>query len=176
MAEQKFGEGPVAVFYADNPMVSVATMQALMPAGRGGDAGLVLLGMTPAEPENTDGWWWKTAMRPASWNMPMPRRRTLPPFCNAGGMIAPATICVSGSAMKTKNCQGRILPHRYSRHRPRRGHESRGLRGPLRGMHGHQLPRRTGRRPRPPCKSGCAKMRRSNPASPCRAGHRIFLR
>ena len=29
-AEQSFGEGPVAVFYADNPLVSVETMRALL--------------------------------------------------------------------------------------------------------------------------------------------------
>jgi len=49
MAEQTFGEGPVAVFYADNPLVSMATMQALQARLAQGDAGLVLLGMTPPD-------------------------------------------------------------------------------------------------------------------------------
>ena len=44
-----FGEGPVAVFYADNPLVSVETMQVLLTRLRQGDAGLVLLGMTPPD-------------------------------------------------------------------------------------------------------------------------------
>jgi bifunctional UDP-N-acetylglucosamine pyrophosphorylase/glucosamine-1-phosphate N-acetyltransferase len=49
-AEKAFGEGPVAVFYADNPLVSVETMRALLARANAGDAGLVLLGMTPPEP------------------------------------------------------------------------------------------------------------------------------
>ncbi len=49
-AERSFGEGPVAVFYADNPLVSVETMRALLARLNQGDAGLVLLGMTPPDP------------------------------------------------------------------------------------------------------------------------------
>lgn len=48
-AEPFFGEGPVAVFYADNPLVSEQTMRALLARLRQGDAGLVLLGMTPPD-------------------------------------------------------------------------------------------------------------------------------
>ncbi len=48
-AEAFFGEGPVAVFYADNPLVSVETMRALLERLNAGDAGLVLLGMTPPD-------------------------------------------------------------------------------------------------------------------------------
>jgi len=46
MAERSFGEGPVAVFYADNPLVSAVTMRALKARLEAGDAGLVLLGRT----------------------------------------------------------------------------------------------------------------------------------
>ncbi len=49
MAEEKFGEGPVAVFYADNPLITAATMRALKTRLAQGDAGLVLLGTTPPD-------------------------------------------------------------------------------------------------------------------------------
>ncbi len=49
-ARAAFGDGPVAVFYADNPLVSVVTMRGLLARLAQGDAGLVLLGMTPPEP------------------------------------------------------------------------------------------------------------------------------
>jgi bifunctional UDP-N-acetylglucosamine pyrophosphorylase/glucosamine-1-phosphate N-acetyltransferase len=49
-AAHEFGDGAVAVFYADNPLVSADTMRALLARAWAGDAGLVLLGMTPPEP------------------------------------------------------------------------------------------------------------------------------
>jgi bifunctional UDP-N-acetylglucosamine pyrophosphorylase / glucosamine-1-phosphate N-acetyltransferase len=49
-AEAAFGDGWVAVFYADNPLVSAATMQALLRRAEATDAGLVLLAMRPPEP------------------------------------------------------------------------------------------------------------------------------
>jgi bifunctional UDP-N-acetylglucosamine pyrophosphorylase/glucosamine-1-phosphate N-acetyltransferase len=89
MAEQKFGEGPVAVFYADNPLVSVATMQALKRRLAAGDAGLVLLGMTPPEPGKygrlvTEGGY---VTRIVEWADANEAQRGIG-FCNAGGMIA----------------------------------------------------------------------------------------
>jgi bifunctional UDP-N-acetylglucosamine pyrophosphorylase/glucosamine-1-phosphate N-acetyltransferase len=44
-----FGDGLVAVFYADNPLVSAATMRALTARLLAGDAGLVLLATTPPD-------------------------------------------------------------------------------------------------------------------------------
>lgn len=89
MAEQKFGEGPVAVFYADNPLVSTATMQALKARLEAGDAGLVLLGMTPPEPGKygrlvmEDGF----LLRIVEYADAKPEELAIG-FCNAGGLIA----------------------------------------------------------------------------------------
>lgn len=88
MAEQKFGEGPVAVFYADNPLVSVETMHALKDRLAAGDAGLVLLGMTPPEPGKygrlvlADGY----VARIVEYADAKDDERAIG-FCNAGGMI-----------------------------------------------------------------------------------------
>jgi bifunctional UDP-N-acetylglucosamine pyrophosphorylase/glucosamine-1-phosphate N-acetyltransferase len=48
-AEQRFGGGLVAVLYADNPLVSADTLRELSARLEMGDAGLVLLGMTPPD-------------------------------------------------------------------------------------------------------------------------------
>jgi bifunctional UDP-N-acetylglucosamine pyrophosphorylase/glucosamine-1-phosphate N-acetyltransferase len=45
-----FGEGEVAVLYADNPLISPATLRRLIERRLAGDAGLALLAMRPAEP------------------------------------------------------------------------------------------------------------------------------
>jgi len=89
MAEPKFGEGPVAVFYADNPLVTVATMQALKDRLENGDAGLVLLGMTPPKPEKygrlvMEGGFVARIVEYAD----AKDDELAIGFCNAGGMIA----------------------------------------------------------------------------------------
>ena len=48
-AVPQFGEGDVAVLYADNPLISEATLRALL-ARRQAGAGLALLAMRPADP------------------------------------------------------------------------------------------------------------------------------
>jgi bifunctional UDP-N-acetylglucosamine pyrophosphorylase/glucosamine-1-phosphate N-acetyltransferase len=89
MAEPKFGEGSVAVFYADNPLVSVATMQALKDRLETGDAGLVLLGMTPPDA----GKYGRLVMeggfvaRIVEYADAKDEELAIG-FCNAGGMIA----------------------------------------------------------------------------------------
>ena len=45
-----FGDGVAAVFYADNPLVTPATMAAVLARLAAGDAGLVLLASTPPDP------------------------------------------------------------------------------------------------------------------------------
>ena len=50
MAEALFGEGEVAVLYADNPLIRAATLRRLLDRRRAGDAGLALLAMRPPEP------------------------------------------------------------------------------------------------------------------------------
>lgn len=84
-----FGEGPVAVFYADNPLVSVETMQALLVRLRQGDAGLVLLGMTPPDA----GKYGRLVMRDdyvariVEYADASSEERAIG-FCNAGGLAA----------------------------------------------------------------------------------------
>ena len=48
-AEELFTEGDVAVLYADNPLISAATLKLLLARARAGDAGLALLAMRPPE-------------------------------------------------------------------------------------------------------------------------------
>jgi bifunctional UDP-N-acetylglucosamine pyrophosphorylase / glucosamine-1-phosphate N-acetyltransferase len=45
-----FGEGDVAVLYADNPLIRPETLERLLARRRAGDAGLVLLAMRPDDP------------------------------------------------------------------------------------------------------------------------------
>ncbi len=49
-AEAHFGEGEVAVLYADNPLITPETLQRLLDRRRAGDVGLALLAMRPADP------------------------------------------------------------------------------------------------------------------------------
>ena len=91
-AEPYFGEGPVAVFYADNPLVSVETMRALLARLNAGDAGLVLLGMTPPEAGKygrlvMDGAYVSRIVEFVDANE---AERAIG-FCNAGGMAALGT-------------------------------------------------------------------------------------
>ncbi len=90
-AEHEFGDGLVAVFYADNPLVSEATMRALLARAGAGDAGLVLLGMRPPEPGKygrlvMDGAYVSRIVEFADAS-PEEREITL---CNAGGLVAGA--------------------------------------------------------------------------------------
>ncbi len=49
-AEADFGDGEVAVLYADNPLIKTATLQRLLDRRSTGDASLALLAMRPADP------------------------------------------------------------------------------------------------------------------------------
>ena len=49
-AEALFGEGEVAVLYADNPLIQPRTLRDLLDRRRAGDAKLALLAMRPADP------------------------------------------------------------------------------------------------------------------------------
>ncbi len=90
-AEQKFGDGLTAIFYADNPLVSAATMRALIARLQQGDAGLVLLGMRPPEPGKygrlvTEGGYVTKIVEYAD----ATDAEKKIDFCNAGGLIAKA--------------------------------------------------------------------------------------
>jgi bifunctional UDP-N-acetylglucosamine pyrophosphorylase/glucosamine-1-phosphate N-acetyltransferase len=49
-AAGQFGDGDVAVLYADNPLITPATLQRLRQRRAAGDVGLALLAMRPADP------------------------------------------------------------------------------------------------------------------------------
>ena len=90
-AADKFGAGLVAVFYADNPLVSVGTMRALLQRAEAGDAGLVLLAMRPPEPGKygrlvMEGEYVSRIVEFAD-ATPEEKKITL---CNAGGLVAKA--------------------------------------------------------------------------------------
>ncbi len=103
-AETFFGEGPVAVFYADNPLVSVETMRGLLARLAKGDAGLVLLGMTPPDA----GKYGRLVMqgdylaRIVEYADASEEERAIG-FCNAGGMAALGTDMRGWLAQVTNN-------------------------------------------------------------------------
>ncbi|MDE1896690.1 MAG: bifunctional UDP-N-acetylglucosamine diphosphorylase/glucosamine-1-phosphate N-acetyltransferase GlmU, partial [Rhodospirillales bacterium] len=103
-AEMFFGEGPVAVFYADNPLVSVETMRRLLARLAMGDAGLVLLGMTPPDA----GKYGRLVMqgdylaRIVEYADANEAERAIG-FCNAGGMAALGTDMRDWLAQVTNN-------------------------------------------------------------------------
>jgi bifunctional UDP-N-acetylglucosamine pyrophosphorylase/glucosamine-1-phosphate N-acetyltransferase len=90
-AEPEFGDGLAAIFYADNPLVSEATMHALINRLNQSDAALVLLAMSPPEPGKygrlvlEDGYVAKIVEYADATEAE--RAITL---CNAGGLIAQA--------------------------------------------------------------------------------------
>jgi bifunctional UDP-N-acetylglucosamine pyrophosphorylase/glucosamine-1-phosphate N-acetyltransferase len=103
-----FGDGLVAIFYADNPLVSAETMRALAARAGAGDAGLVLLGMTPPEPGKygrlvmEDGY---VASIVEYADATEAQRRL--PLCNAGGLIAGAAQMRSWLAqVRNENAKG----------------------------------------------------------------------
>ena len=91
-AAGRFGNGTVAILYADNPLVSAATLGELAARLDKGDAGLVLLGMTPPDPGKygrliTDGGYLTRIVEYEDANA---AERAIG-FCNAGGMMAGAS-------------------------------------------------------------------------------------
>lgn len=86
-----FGSGLVGILYADNPLVSPETMAELLTRMAAGDAGLVLLGMTPPDAARygrlvSDGEYISKIVEYADAS---PAERAIA-FCNAGGMLASA--------------------------------------------------------------------------------------
>jgi bifunctional UDP-N-acetylglucosamine pyrophosphorylase/glucosamine-1-phosphate N-acetyltransferase len=86
-----FGDGEVAVLYADNPLVSPATLQRLRQRRAAGDVGLALLAMRPADPGHygrviaRDG----VVDRVVEWADATPEERA-EGLCNAGVLCAEA--------------------------------------------------------------------------------------
>jgi bifunctional UDP-N-acetylglucosamine pyrophosphorylase/glucosamine-1-phosphate N-acetyltransferase len=90
-AAPHFGTGLVGILYADNPLVSAETMSELLSRMEAGDAGLVLLGMTPPDAARygrlvSDG---EYIRKIVEYEDASPAERAIS-FCNAGGMLAAA--------------------------------------------------------------------------------------
>ena len=90
-AAELFGDGDVAVLYADNPLVTPATLQRLRQRRADGDVGLALLAMRPADPARygrviaRDGF----VQRIVEWADASPEERA-EGLCNAGVLCAEA--------------------------------------------------------------------------------------
>lgn len=90
-AADQFGDGDVAILYADNPLVQPATLRALLDRRTRGDAGLVLMTMRPDDPAQygrvllSDGY----VERIVEWADATPDQRAVT-LCNAGGLCARA--------------------------------------------------------------------------------------
>ncbi|CAH2599427.1 fused N-acetylglucosamine-1-phosphate uridyltransferase and glucosamine-1-phosphate acetyltransferase [Rhodovastum atsumiense] len=86
-----FGDGDVAVLYADNPLITPATLQRLRDRRAAGDAGLALLAMRPQDPGRygrvigRDGF----VDRIVEWADASPEERSVG-LCNAGVLCADA--------------------------------------------------------------------------------------
>ena len=96
-AETWFGDGEVAVLYADNPLIEPQTLRRLLDRRRAGDAQLALLAMRPADPgrygrvigrDLPDGSFYVD--RIVEWADADPAERAVG-LCNAGVLCASAT-------------------------------------------------------------------------------------
>ncbi|MDN6714781.1 MAG: NTP transferase domain-containing protein, partial [Acetobacter sp.] len=90
-AAQWFGDGDVAVLYADNPLISAQTLTALLEERRKPDVGLALLAMRPADPARygrvvTNA---GNVERIVEWSDATPEERAID-LCNAGVLCADA--------------------------------------------------------------------------------------
>ncbi|AOX19754.1 bifunctional UDP-N-acetylglucosamine diphosphorylase/glucosamine-1-phosphate N-acetyltransferase GlmU [Kozakia baliensis] len=91
MAEELFGNGDVAVLYADNPLITAQTMRALLESRAQPDTALALLAMHPADPGRygrvvTDG---QNVQRIVEWKDATDAERAIT-LCNAGVLCADA--------------------------------------------------------------------------------------
>jgi bifunctional UDP-N-acetylglucosamine pyrophosphorylase / glucosamine-1-phosphate N-acetyltransferase len=103
-----FGDGEVAVLYADNPLISPATLRRLLDRRAAGDAGLALLAMRPADPGcygrviGTDGF----VDRIAEWADATAPERAVD-LCNAGVLCAAAPRMAAWlRAVRNNNAKG----------------------------------------------------------------------
>ena len=92
-----FGEGDVAVLYADNPLITQGTLERLLAARRMTDTGLALLAMRPRDPARygrlltrPDGKGGETVDRIVEWADASVEQRSIG-LCNAGVLCAEAS-------------------------------------------------------------------------------------
>lgn len=94
LAAAEFGDGEVAILYADNPLITVETLRALTERRARGDVGLALVAMRPEDPGKygrvvgANGF----VERIVEWADATPEQRAIP-LCNAG------VLCAAGPDM-----------------------------------------------------------------------------
>jgi len=86
-AAEHFGEGPVAVLYADNPLIRTGTLQNLIGTVRGGGRALAMLAMRPPDPSGYGLIVREGPARIVEWADATAAERGSG-LCNAGGLCA----------------------------------------------------------------------------------------
>jgi bifunctional UDP-N-acetylglucosamine pyrophosphorylase/glucosamine-1-phosphate N-acetyltransferase len=94
-AQAHFGDGEVAILFADNPLIRTETLERLLSERRASGAGLALMAMRPADParygrlvveQRAEG---QTVIRIVEWADASAAERAIP-LCNAGALCGPA--------------------------------------------------------------------------------------
>jgi bifunctional UDP-N-acetylglucosamine pyrophosphorylase/glucosamine-1-phosphate N-acetyltransferase len=103
-----FGDGEVAVLFADNPLITQASLERLLDERATSGAGLALMAMRPADPARygrlvMDG---DRISRIVEWADASTAERTIP-LCNAGALCASASRLLPWlQAIRADNAQG----------------------------------------------------------------------
>ena len=145
VAAAHFGDGEVAVLYADNPLIRPETLRRLLERRARRRCGLALLAFRPADPG---------ALRPRDRARRLCRAHRRMDRRDRRGTRRDAVQCRRAVRRRRRHgalaergarrqCQGRILPHRRRRSGACRWRTRRRGRGAGRGTRGHQLARRT---------------------------------
>ena len=113
-AQAHFGDGEVAILFADNPLIRTETLQRLLAERRASGAGLALMAMRPADParygrlvveQHAGG---PTVTRIVEWADASPEERAIP-LCNAGALCGPADkILLWLRAITPDNAKGEL--------------------------------------------------------------------
>jgi bifunctional UDP-N-acetylglucosamine pyrophosphorylase/glucosamine-1-phosphate N-acetyltransferase len=94
-AQAHFGDGEVAILFADNPLIRAETLKRLIAARRASGGSLALMAMRPADParygrlvleDRADG---PAVVRIVEWADASPAERAID-LCNAGALCGPA--------------------------------------------------------------------------------------
>ena len=107
-ASKLFGDGEVAILYADNPLIEAATLRRLLERRGRGDAGMALLAMRPEDPARygrviTNGGY---VERIVEWADATAAERA-EGLCNAGVLCAPAADTARWlAAVRADNAKG----------------------------------------------------------------------
>ena len=94
-AAEHFGDGEVAILFADNPLIRADTLRRLVAERRATRAGLALMAMRPADPARygrlveVAGEHGPTIVRIVEWADASEAERAIP-LCNAGALCGPA--------------------------------------------------------------------------------------